>query len=118
MRGATRTLAINPYVKYVLKPTQQNGSIVLSRDRNFLFSEVEITGNNLASMAGEGTHYPGFTAIRKDELFSGAGIARDYWTRSPYKGNTTDYVYITTSGNENIRDAINPLSYVSWGLCI
>lgn len=118
MRGATQYLAINPYVKYVLKPTQRSGSIVLSRDRNFLFSEVEITGSNSASMAGEGTHYPGFTAIRKDELFSGAGIVRDYWTRSPALGGTTRFVYITSAGGISTRDALNPLSYISWGLCI
>lgn len=65
----------------------------------FLFSEVEITGNNSISHANEGRQYEFFVnggSIVKTLGPSGASV--DYWLRSPYKSNATDNCYITSTG--------------------
>lgn len=41
-----------------------------------------------------------------------AGSANNWWTRSPNTGNTTNFIYVNSSGNNN-NNASN-----SYGVCL
>ena len=85
----------------------------------FLFSQVECMGSSSVSVSGEGTKYPIFTdnSSRVKALSNGTGNANNWWTRSPASSNTTDYVYISTTGGAGTYRASTNLG-ICFGFCI
>ncbi len=94
-------------IKTVKKPTADGGSqegveVIDSEDDVFLFSEVEVSGNNDKSHAGEGSLYPIFTdaasRIKKRYVSN-----YNWWLRSP------------GVAEENIFCAVRDDAEIIWG---
>lgn len=80
---------------------KQSSSIVTTADALFLLSEVEITGGTSYSFAGEGSQYAYYAAGgSKKKCYYNKGVTdADYWwTRSPHKDSTTNFVSIGRNG--------------------
>lgn len=104
-------------IKTVTKKTGVgNGAVsglVNTSERVFLFSEVEIFGSNMQSIAGEGTKYPVFTngASRIKKLNNGSGSIELYCLRSPYSGWSNKITGVNLSG-----DIYNNWPSINWGI--
>ena len=96
-------LDLRDLILEVGKPTSAGGeSIVISNDKLFLPSEVEITGDNDYSVKGEGEQYAYFK--------NGGEMAEKWqWLRSPYVANSNyfcswnnyGYVYNSNANSGN-----------------
>ena len=99
----------------VVKKTSVGGTsdkIITTKDKLFMFSEVEVCGKNDLSFEGEGEQYELFknTEYRK--------LLKNYpWLRSPYYNNSYSFCYINYTGNSNNNGA--SYSYgVAFGFCL
>lgn len=93
--------------------------ILISADKLFLFSQVEVDGTTSAVYKDEGTKYPLFTnnASRIKNLANGTGSANTWWLRSPSTGNTARFQSVYSVGNVYNNGA--SYSYgVAFGFCI
>ena len=94
----------------------KSSAIVTVSDKLFLLSEVEISGSKDISFAGEGSQYDwykaGNTKIKKVN-----GSANYWWERSPYRGNTTAFCTIDSSGAKSYNTADAPLG-LSFAFCV
>ena len=93
----------------------KSATINTTADKLFLLSEVEIFGSTSYSVAGEGTQYNYYKAgnSRVKKL---SGRERDWWERSRHGSSSTNFCYVSSSGNANNDNA--PLSYgVAFGFC-
>ena len=64
----------------------------------FLLSEIEIFGSTTHSVSGEGSQYAYYSA-GNSKIKKQAGIALDWWERSPHKSTSTTFCWANTSGN-------------------
>lgn len=93
---------------------------MLSDDKVFLFSEIEVMGNAILSYAGEGTKYSIFTnsASRIKKLSNDTGVESSYFTRSPSNQNISTF----EGGYPNGIDVAGiPASHaygVAFGFCV
>ena len=87
-----------------------------TNDDLFLLSEIEIFGTTTYSVAGEGTQYEWYKA-GNSRIKKVNGSADDWWERSPYSGNTTDFCTGNRSGNANSIAAGDSFG-VSFGFCV
>lgn len=71
--------------------------VLMSADKLFLFSEVEVDGTTDTVYKDEGTKYPIFTtsASRLKSLANGTGIKDFWWTRSPVVRGTWGFCIVT-----------------------
>lgn len=94
--------AIQSLIQKVKKKTSiGNGSstIYTTQDDAFFLSEVEITGSNSKSIAGEGTQYTYFLEElnkRKNPVYN-TRVTAYYWTRSPRNQGSIAFINISGS---------------------
>lgn len=95
----------------------QSTTITTSTDSLFLFSEVEVFGTTVYSVAGEGEQYEYFkkfvptSSSRIRNLSNGTSSAYYWWLRSPYASNSGDFCVVSYSGN-----AYYYYASFSWGV--
>lgn len=91
-------------LKAVIKPVTKITGIgagikdekIASKDKLFLFSQVEVFGHNRFSVAGEGTQYEGFKKGAKK--LDSDGEASPWWLRSPCGSNAAGFCGISSGG--------------------
>jgi hypothetical protein len=95
-------------------PTDYGAAI----DNLWLFSEREVFGKDWCDGDQGDKHIPYYQdpANRRKKLGK-EGSATDWWERSPYSGNTTNFCYVSTSGNASINSATTN-DGVCFGFCI
>lgn len=81
-----------------------NSNIIVTSDKLFLLSEVEVFGANTLSYAGEGTQYDYYKAgnTRKKKVGSSAAM---WWERSANKGADRLFCSVEESGVTNNANA-------------
>lgn len=93
-----------------------SATIVASDDKAWLLSQIELTGANSQSYAGEGTLYPIFTD-NASRIKRVNNVANNYWTRSPASGYNSDFCYVASDGTVTHGVAGSTMG-VSLGFCI
>lgn len=87
----------------------------------WLFSEIEILGDVVWSVEGEGFQYPYFSTIenRTKRLSNGTGDAHWWWERSPYRGSSGAFCGALSNGS-GTSDIYSPdfTAGVCFGFCI
>ena len=74
-------------------------SIVVTADKLFLLSEIEVLGSINRSVQGEGQKYEYYTtAARRQKKILGESSNYYWWLRSPAANNNTEYCDIDRSG--------------------
>ena len=115
-------------IKQVNKKATAGGastSITTSADKLWLLAEVEVDGTTSAGYADEGEQYEYWKTVkdgtvaadRKKYLSNGSGSAYTWWLRSPYVSGSSNFRYVSSSGNVSISLA-NSAYGVSFGFCI
>ena len=85
-------------------------------DKLFLLSEIEIFGKTTYSVAGEGNQYEYYAAGNSTSKKVN-GSANNWWERSPYSGNTSNFCNVGSDGNA-YRNNANDSRGVSFGFCV
>ena len=67
-------------------------------------SEIEAFGSTAYSVPGEGTQYE-FYAAGNSTIKTRSGSASNWWLRSPYRGGSTSFCVVYSSGNASNYDA-------------
>lgn len=93
----------------------QSSSIQTTNDKLFLLSEIEIFGSTTYSFAGEGTQYAYYQA-GNSKVKNRSGSADDWWERSPYSSNSTDFCIVLSNGTATAAGASNSYG-VAFGFC-
>lgn len=100
-------------IQYVKKDTSggNNKTIVASSDRLFLFSEIEVFGNNNNSIMGEGQKY---------KIFDNASNRNKGWwyLRSAYATSNTSFCGLDGSGNPYWYFMYNQKMNINFGFAI
>lgn len=91
-------------------------TIGTSDDKAWLLSEIELSGSNSGSLAGEGTQYPIFTD-NASRIKHVNGAADNYFTRSPAYAYDQDFCYVLASGSISHGVAGNTFG-VPLGFCV
>ena len=96
---------------------RQSTDIVISQDKLWLYSGVELDGTTSSGYKDEGTQYEYWTShntnsdrIKKSN--NGTGSAGNYWLRSPYTSYPVNFRSVRSDGYVDISSADN-----SYGLC-
>lgn len=110
-------------IKQVNKKTSagnKSSTIETTADDVWLFSQAELGVTGLsAPYSQEGTAYPAFTSNAERIKRGGTnGSTRNYFTRSPYVSNATQFRYITTSGGNSYANATTTSYGMAAGLCV
>ena len=110
-------------IKQVNKKTSagnKSSTIETTADDVFLFSQAELGVTGLSTpYSQEGTAYPAFTSNAERIKHGGInGSTRNYFTRSPYVSNATQFRYITTSGGNSYANATTTSYGMAAGLCV
>lgn len=113
-------------IKFVDKKTSAgNKSTTIKTDsmKIFLFSEVEIIGEAVYSVDGEGMQYPYLATVsNRIKYFSnGTGSTGMWWSRSPHKTNVNYFCLISTNGYANMPNSNNNANNtrgVCFGFCV
>lgn len=101
----------------------QSTTITTSTDSLFLFSEIEVFGTTINSVAGEGEQYEYFkkfvptSSSRIRNLSNGTGSASNWWLRSPYASNSTSFCIVHSNGNASGSYASVSRGF-AFGFCI
>ena len=111
-------------MKAIVKPANkltskgnQSKEIETTSDSYWLFSEVEIFGAVIYSVAGEGKQYPIFTdSASRIKTLGMNGVTAYWWERSPCAGDTNRFCSVDTSGTPDNYIANNSLG-VCLGFC-
>lgn len=101
-------------IKPVVKRTSAGGGsreIIMTTDKCFLFSEVEIRGEVQYSRPGEGEQYEYFVS---DE---GRNFDDYKWLRSPYYNYSYFFCYVVSSGRSFYNYAYSSFG-VAFGFCL
>lgn len=108
--------AVMKNVSKLTSAGNQSASIVTTQEKLFLLSEVEIFGSTTSSKTGEGTQYAFFTngGARVKTI---AGVASDWWERSPAGINATFFCAVAAAGTARTGYASNSYG-VALGLCV
>lgn len=93
----------------------KSATINTTADKLFLLSEVEIFGRVSYSKSGEGTQYDYYKA-GNSKVKKLNGRANDWWKRSPYDSNSTDFCYVDSYSNANYAGA-SYANGVAFGFC-
>lgn len=104
---------IHKSVKQVNKKTSEGAKVATihtTAEWLFLLSEVEVTGNNKYSFAGEGTQYDYYTNADNRKK------SRSWWLRSPYYDSLNHFCVINSYGLNDYQDA-NYNSGMSYAFC-
>lgn len=107
----------------VIKPVKKltsignnSSAIETVSDKLFLLSEIEIFGSTTYSFAGEGSQYAWYKAGNtKVKKVNGSGA--DWWERSPRRGDTTRFCFVTSYGEANLYNASETYG-VSFAFCV
>ena len=87
-----------------------------THDKLFLLSDVEIFGTISYSVPGEGTQYAyykaGNSTVKKVN-----GSADDWWERSPFSGDASNFCCVTGTGGADYYGASISCG-VSFGFCV
>ena len=98
-----------------------SSTIETVQDKIFLAAEIEIFGSTTYSFAGEGTQYQYYknaTANRyKMPKWNSSNVSNIYWERSPTRGDTSLFCYMSRSGTAEYTKA-NVAVGVATCLCI
>ena len=73
-------------------------------DKLFLLSEIEVFGSVGTTATGEGTQYAYYKA-GNSKVKRVSGNAVNWWERSPYISNTTQFSCVSTAGTQGILNA-------------
>lgn len=97
-------------------------SIVISQDKLWLYSEVELDGTSSSGYKDEGTQYEYWqshntNSDRVKNLNNGSGSANYYWLRSPNTGGSSNFRRISSDGNVGYSYASDSYG-VCFGFCI
>lgn len=94
-------------------------NILTSKDKVFMFSEVEVFGTTSTGYKDEGYLYPIFTSntSRIKRLSNGTGSAYYWWLRTPYLAYTSSFRYVGNGGYISNNSA-NYSNGVALGFCI
>lgn len=93
----------------------QSSSIQTTNDKLFLLSEIEIFGSTTYSFAGEGKQYAYYQA-GNSKVKNLSGSAYNWWERSPYSSNSTNFCRVNSNGSAGAGNA--SYSYgVAFGFC-
>lgn len=117
-------------LKSAIKTVEKNASagsqsttITTSADSLFLFSEIEVFGTTINSVAGEGEQYEYFkkfvptSSSRIRKLSNGTGSATTWWLRSPRVSNSTSFCAVNGYGTASNINASGSRA-VAFGFCI
>ena len=109
------------------KATAGDGSatITTSADKLWLFALVEIDGTTSAGRADEGEQYEYWKTVKDGTvqgerikyLSNGGSYANSWWLRSSNIGNSTNFKYIASTGNDLANGADVNLG-VAFGFCV
>lgn len=92
--------------------------IVETEDELFLFSEVEVFGNNEYSAFGEGKQYKFFEEWRnRFKHYVDRDWSSSWWLRSPGYNYSSYFVYVYSNGYANYNGASRTYG-VSFGFCL
>lgn len=94
-----------------------NATIVTSDDKVWLLSQIELSGSNGQSYAGEGTQYPIFTD-NASRIKRVNNSANNYWSRSPASGSSQSFCYVDSLGNPALSSAAQNSMGISLGFCV
>ena len=108
-------------IKSSAKSTANGGSqagsdVIITADKLFLFSEVEVLGTNPSSHPGEGFRYP----IFQDGNYTKANMSGNtsgWWTRSPAQNSTSHFRNFGWNG-ANSAGGANSTNGISFGFCV
>ena len=98
----------------------KSNQLLSTSDYVFLLSESEIVGRGVTQgVLNEGEQYAYFKNVqnrrkKQSDVVSGYD---NWWTRSPAKANSTQYVYIESDGDIHVGDASGAYRLVP-ALCI
>ena len=91
-------------------------TINTTADKLFLLSEIEVFGNTILSIAGEGTQYDYYkTGNSKVKHYNGS--ARNWWERSPAFNDTRNFCDVTKDGTANSYSAGSDSFGVAFAFC-
>ena len=91
------------------------GTIVTSSDKLFIFSEIEVYGSVGHSYSGEGKQYDYYKAGNSKVKKVGSGAA-EWGLRSPYVNVSYYFLTVNTDGSVSYNNAKEPLG-VCFGFC-
>lgn len=92
----------------------KSGTIITTKDKLFLLSEIEILGNVTYSFTGEGTQYDYYKA-GNSKIKSLNNNASIWWERSPYN-DISEFCYTDTDGTP-YRGSASVSHGVSFAFC-
>lgn len=94
----------------------QSDTINTTADKLFLLSSAEIRGESSMSYAGEGVQYAYYTA-GNSKIKKVNGTATNWYSRSPYTGNTTGFVATENTGGYSCYEYASRAWGVSFAFC-
>lgn len=107
-------------IKTVSKTTGRGANsddLYFTADKLFLFSEVEVAGENEYTAEGEGEQYEYFKDEENRVKERSDGAAGYWWLRSPVTASATNFIYVYATGTVRNYTA-SYASGVSFGFCV
>lgn len=94
--------AVKNNIREVNKTTNHSGAEGdVTADKLFLLSEIEVFGFISGTDVGEGSQYEYYTKSSNNRKKTVNGTTSPWWTRSPYRMNTSYFVISDGVGNPN-----------------
>ncbi len=100
--------AVPTILRELIKPVNKltsagNGSSIINTDSDYVFllSEIEVTGEATCSYSGEGSQYAYFTKATENRYKlpkTDSIVSAQWWLRSPYNHNHTEFCLIYYMG--------------------
>lgn len=104
------------FVNKVSSVGNNSSGLETTSDKLFLLSEIEIFGATQYSYLGEGKQYE-YYAAGNSTIKKVNGSAYNWWGRSPYSGNASNFCRVSDNGDAIFGNA--SFSYgVSFGFCV
>ena len=94
----------------------KNTTIITTADKLFLLSEVEVTNGTILSFEGEGQQYE-YYAAGNSVIKKLNGEAKDWWLRSPYKGDNSSFCAVDFYGNAAGFNADHSMGFAVPAFC-
>ncbi len=109
-------------LKNIIKKTSvgsKNNVIGTEVVKLFLFSEIEVFGSIIFSLAGEGSQYSYFTNTgnRIKRTANGTGTEGRWWERSPVLESFTDFCIVIENGEAHHAESVSARG-VCFGFCV
>ena len=110
--------SILPYVRTVSKEyVTCDGSVKVMYRKLWVFSESEMFGSAIYSLAEDGNRYEAFATSKDRAAYDENGSACSVWLRSAYVGNSFAFCVVGMSGSA-YPDFANASRGVALGFCI